>query len=222
MNGNGYGAGGSGGIGAGSGSSADYGYGDQWESSDALGSTSPFGTQPAPGQPGLGHSGPGQPCLGQPTAHGQNHYGSAQPSSADLYSQNSYGQPMYGQPQYGQGSQAPDPSDQNPYGPTPYTASPAGAPLSVDPYAGAYPTGTIPRRNPLALLSLIFSLAGLVTNGLTAIVGIILGHIARSQIRRTQEAGAGMALAGMLVGYGLIAVIVLGFLIILIAHALQN
>ena len=36
---------------------------------------------------------------------------------------------------------------------------------------------------------------------LTGIPAIVLGHIARRQIRQTGEAGDGMALAGLILGY---------------------
>ncbi len=49
--------------------------------------------------------------------------------------------------------------------------------------------------NGLALTSLILSLLG------ASLIAVILGHIARSQIRRTGENGAGMALAGLIIGY---------------------
>lgn len=49
--------------------------------------------------------------------------------------------------------------------------------------------------NPLAIVSLVTAVLGL------GIVGIICGHIARSQIRRTGDAGDGLALAGLIVGY---------------------
>ncbi len=54
---------------------------------------------------------------------------------------------------------------------------------------------------------------------LAAIPAVILGHLARRQIRRTREGGAGLALASLILGYiglglGLLAVAALiGFLI---------
>ncbi|GAA4517262.1 hypothetical protein GCM10023159_30140 [Brevibacterium yomogidense] len=120
----------------------------------------------------------------------------------------SYGQPApYSQSYtYGQA---------DPYGQSdPYAqAHPYGAPQTMDPYAGAYPSTVASSNatNTMAILSLVFSLAGLVTSGVTCIVGIILGHIARNQIKRTGEQGAGLALAGLLTGYGLIGLWVLVF-----------
>ncbi|WP_052070862.1 DUF4190 domain-containing protein [Rhodococcoides fascians] len=49
--------------------------------------------------------------------------------------------------------------------------------------------------NTMAILSLVFGLFG------SGIIAVILGHIARSQIRRTGERGSGMAIAGLILGY---------------------
>jgi hypothetical protein len=46
--------------------------------------------------------------------------------------------------------------------------------------------------------------------------GIVCGHIARGQIKRTGEGGDGLALAGLIIGYaftGLILLIVIGYVI---------
>lgn len=48
--------------------------------------------------------------------------------------------------------------------------------------------------NTMAILALVLSLV-------FAPVGIILGHLARKQIRETGEDGDGLALAGMIIGY---------------------
>lgn len=71
----------------------------------------------------------------------------------------------------------------------------------------ASPSGTVAggKTNTLAIVSLIASLAGLIT-GLGFIVGIICGHIALSQIKKTGENGRGMALAGTIIGYVGIAI----------------
>jgi uncharacterized protein YacL len=55
------------------------------------------------------------------------------------------------------------------------------------------------RTNGLAIASLI-------TSFFISIVGIILGHIALGQIKRTGENGRGLAIAGLVIGYlGLVA-----------------
>lgn len=50
------------------------------------------------------------------------------------------------------------------------------------------------RLNPLAVLSLVSSL-------LFWPLGIVLGHLARAQIRRTGQRGSGIALAGLVLSY---------------------
>ncbi len=72
------------------------------------------------------------------------------------------------------------------------------APAHPSPYSeaqGSMPLFAAPSRtNVLAIISLIsafmFSAAAVVT-----------GHIALSEIKRTREAGRGMALAGLIIGY---------------------
>lgn len=66
----------------------------------------------------------------------------------------------------------------------------------------AYPPGQVARTNTLAVIALILGIV--VPPG-----GIICGHIALSQIRRTYEQGHGMALAGTIIGYVLTVLIVL-------------
>ena len=53
--------------------------------------------------------------------------------------------------------------------------------------------------NGLAIGSLVLSLLGLFC-GIGSIVGVILGFIARGQIKRTGQGGNGMALAGIVIG----------------------
>ncbi len=71
--------------------------------------------------------------------------------------------------------------------------------------------------NQLAVASLVCGCAQVFFWLLTGIPAIILGHIARRQIRQTGEAGEGMALAGLILGYagvilgigGIIAIVAL-------------
>jgi hypothetical protein len=67
----------------------------------------------------------------------------------------------------------------------------------------------------LAIAALVCGVAQLVAGPLTGIPAIILGHIARSRIRQTGEAGEGMALAGLILGYiGLVLFIIVVIAII--------
>lgn len=76
------------------------------------------------------------------------------------------------------GPQPPYPAYQQPY----------------SPYPPAAPT------NGLAIAALVCGVGGFVI-GLSFIPAIICGHLARKQIRQTGEQGAGLALAGLILGY---------------------
>ena len=72
-----------------------------------------------------------------------------------------------------------------------------------------YPYGVPAQRtNVLAIVALVASCAGLLIAP-AAIAGVITGHIALSQIKRTAENGRGMALAGVIIGYCLLALSIL-------------
>jgi hypothetical protein len=63
--------------------------------------------------------------------------------------------------------------------------------------------------------SLIFSVAGVLC-GVSAIAGVVMGHIARRQIKREpgRYDGAGMALAGLIVGWIITGLLILYLLFI--------
>jgi hypothetical protein len=67
------------------------------------------------------------------------------------------------------------------------------------------------RTNGLAIASLACGLAQFAVGPLATIPAIVLGHMARSQIRRTGEQGAGLALAGLVLGWG---AVILGIVLI--------
>jgi hypothetical protein len=144
-----------------------------------------------------------------------------------------YGTPGYGM--YGPGGQASGvPGHPHPgygwagYGgqqPTAPWASPYGyGQLSYPAHSFAY--GPAPRTNGLAVASMSVSISALVlmlcTNGLSGflgLVGAVLGHVSRRQVRERGEAGGGMALAGVIVGwvatgFALIALTALVFLVV--------
>ena len=82
--------------------------------------------------------------------------------------------------------------------------------------------GPVPRRGPtptngLAIASLACGVAQFAFGPLPTIPAIVLGHMARHQIKRTGEQGAGMALAGLLLGW---AAVVLGVLAVALGIAL--
>jgi hypothetical protein len=53
----------------------------------------------------------------------------------------------------------------------------------------------------MATASLIMGIIGLFTCGTASLVGIVLGHISLSQIKRTGEEGRGMGVAGLVLSY---------------------
>ena len=81
---------------------------------------------------------------------------------------------------------------------------------------------TAPRTNALAVISLVVSLLGVIVTWfipiITQIAAIICGHIARSQIEKSNgnQTGSGMALAGLIISY---LVLIVGLLILIILGA---
>jgi hypothetical protein len=92
----------------------------------------------------------------------------------------------------------PPPPQPQPYGgyaSAPYGTTPTGTPLA-------------PRTNTLAIVALVLSLT-------VSLGGIICGHIALSQIKRTGEGGHGLALAGTIIGYVVTGFVVLYFVVVI-------
>jgi hypothetical protein len=119
--------------------------------------------------------------------------GSPGPSGAPG-AQQGYGQQGYGQQQYGQ-----QPYGQQPYGQPAYGQQPGYAPQAY-----ARPTNT------MAILALVMAFV-------FAPAGLILGIVARRQIKQTGEEGEGLALAGIIVGGLFTAIFVLLIVIWIIA-----
>src|SRR5258708_34365387 len=64
-----------------------------------------------------------------------------------------------------------------------------------------------PRSNSYAVASLIFGILSWFLCPLVGgVVAVVLGHVARGQIRRSGEGGAGLAIAGLILGYAHLAV----------------
>ena len=109
------------------------------------------------------------------------------------------------------GEQPPEsspPPPPNPYGQQQQPGSP------YQPYGAPSPYGAFPQTqqtNGLAVASLIVSIVSLVMCcGWPGIAGAIMGHVARKQIREQGQAGDGMALAGVIVGWAGFALAVVG------------
>jgi hypothetical protein len=93
---------------------------------------------------------------------------------------------------------------------------PGAGPWSTPTHAyGPYAYGATPPNqgtNGLAVASLVCSLLGICVCVLP-IAGIVLGHVALSQLKRpdNHQDGRGMAIAGLAVGYAIVGLYVLWF-----------
>jgi hypothetical protein len=107
-------------------------------------------------------------------------------------------------PQY-PGGQGPDPYGQQPYAPQPYGQQPYGQ----QPYG--YPYAPPQRTNGLAIASMVLGILWLYWLG--SILALVFGYVARKQIRERNEAGGGMATAGIVLGWIGVGVLVLAFVV---------
>jgi hypothetical protein len=145
-----------------------------------------------PSDPRTGASTPGSPSYGTPPpysqpAYGQPSYGQQQPYGQQPYGQQPYGQPGYGQEQYGQQY------------PQPY-----GAPGYPAPYG---PT----RTSGFAIASLVLGLVWVFWIG--SVLAVVFGHLALNESKGDPRvAGKGLAIAGLVLGYGALAFLLLGIL----------
>ena len=165
----------------------------------------PYGSGNEPAGPGGPHTGPGQPA-----SYGQNGYGS--PASAQTpYGQPGYGQDAYGQTPYGQAGY-PQPQ----YGRAPYGQAAYGQPPQQGAYPapygapGGYPYAPPQRTNGMAIASMVLGILWIYWIG--SILALIFGYMARNQIRERGEGGAGMATAGIVLGWigvGIFVVVVI-------------
>ena len=80
---------------------------------------------------------------------------------------------------------------------------PAGPAGPMMPYQGGFYPPMMPAQptSGLAIGAMICGIAEIFTLGFAAIPAVILGHLARAQIKRTGERGDGMAIAGLILGY---------------------
>ncbi|MEO5920891.1 MAG: DUF4190 domain-containing protein [Pseudolysinimonas sp.] len=119
------------------------------------------------------------------------------------------------------------PADKAPAKPPAPPAAPAAAPVAPpaaplappapQPYAQQQPYGAAgyqpgvapPPTNTLAIVALILGFV-------VPLGGIIAGHIALGQVKRTGEGGHGLALAGTILGYVFTALGVLGIIFYLV------
>ncbi len=94
-----------------------------------------------------------------------------------------------------------------------YPSAPPADPFAVVPGYG-YPAMQ-PSTNGLAIASLVLSIMGLGLLGIGSIVGIIFGFVSRGQIQRSNgtQKGAGLGLAGIIVGFATLSFVLLAIAI---------
>jgi hypothetical protein len=100
-----------------------------------------------------------------------------------------------------------------PVGAPPMAWGPAGYPPTGYPQPVFVPVQT-QQTNGLAIASLILGLLWL--SGLGSILAVILGHVALHQIRVRGEGGRGLAIAGAIIGWVGVAVVI-AVIIVLVA-----
>lgn len=124
-----------------------------------------------------------------------------------MSSQNNWNNPdmYYQQPQSGTATGSGYNNANADYGAVSY--DPNGAYTANTQYAGgtpgtAYGYQPLPPTNTLAIIALVASIFAVMSSlFLAGIAGIIMGHMARKQIRQSGERGDGMAIAALWVGY---------------------
>jgi MFS family permease len=135
----------------------------------------------------------------------------------------SSGGPAYAGPEYGYGYPT---SGAYPASGAP--ASPAG--YNAYGYGYAQPVPVTRQTNGMSIAAMVISIVGAVAlvcygfGGLLGIVGAILGHVSRKQIRERGEGGGGMAMAGIVVGWisTALAVIIGGLIVALFVWAVNQ
>lgn len=84
---------------------------------------------------------------------------------------------------------------------------------------GWAPAPRAQRTNPLAIAALVCGIAQFCGLFPAGIVAIIFGHLARRQIRRTGERGWGLAKAGLILGYLILAGTLLVAVLLLVSRS---
>ncbi|MGA3537718.1 DUF4190 domain-containing protein [Micromonosporaceae bacterium DT194] len=120
------------------------------------------------------------------------------------------------------------PAQPAPYGypqPGPYGSPQPG------PYGFGYPGYPMPApTNGMAIGSMVVSISAILfltcygVGGLIGVVGAILGHVSRKQIRERGEGGDGMALAGIIVGWiaTALGLLIVAFFVVLVVFAVNQ
>jgi hypothetical protein len=98
------------------------------------------------------------------------------------------------------------------------TDLPAAGAAVAAPAAKTNDVAPVANTNGLAIASLACGLAQFMVGPLATIPAIVLGHVARRQIMRTGEQGAGLALAGLVLGW---AAVILAIVLIVAGLAIS-
>jgi len=97
------------------------------------------------------------------------------------------------------------------------------SPYPYAPYPSPYGYSPPKTTSGLAVASMVTSIVGAATlfcwglGGIIGLVGAILGHVARRKIRTSGEAGDGMALAGIIVGWIVLGLGIVGAALLTVA-----
>lgn len=83
------------------------------------------------------------------------------------------------------------------------------------PYGAPAPQAT----NKKAIWSLVTGILGVLCCGILSVIAIILGNSAKREIAQTREAGAGLATAGVVLGWIGIALLMLNLILILTGNS---
>jgi hypothetical protein len=124
------------------------------------------------------------------------------PGSAAQYPSGQDAAPYGAQPPYAASPGAP-------YGQPAYQPPPAAYPGPYGQPQYGYPYAPPPRTNGLAIASMVLGILWMYWIG--SILALVFGYIARNQIRERNEAGGGMATAGIVLGWigvGLFALVI--------------
>lgn len=99
---------------------------------------------------------------------------------------------------------------QHPEQPAPYQGAPVPPQQPVQPPSyPAQPVAARPAQPTTLAHTNTFALVAVILAFIQPIAGIVFGHMALSQIKRNGDAGRGLALTGLVLGYVYIAFIVL-------------
>jgi len=135
------------------------------------------------------------------------------------------------EPQGDQPQAPPEPAPQQPVTPMADTSAPMGQ-YAQPPYAQSgygqqpqysappqygYPAGPRPgtEKNWMGITSLVLSLSGLIF-GITAIAGIVFGHLGLAAANRGEADNRGVALGGLITGYVLVGLGIITTIIVLV------